>query len=88
MERVDAAAQRLQQALDRLEQALETRIDQNSLQGELLPQGASEREARERELRAALEAAKSENKNLHKVAQKVSDRLDDTIGRLKQAVGT
>jgi len=88
MERVDAAALRLQQALDRLEQALETRIQQNAEQGELIPADAGAQEKREHDLREALAAAKQENQNLHKVARVVSDRLDNAIGRLKQSVGS
>jgi|GEM_PF-2208142 len=88
MERVDAAALRLQQALDRLEQALEARIQQNAQQGELIPADARAQDERERELQDALAAAKQENKNLHNVARAVSDRLDNAIGRLKQSVGS
>ena len=77
MTRLNEATERLKLALDRLDRAVETRAKARS-NGE----GA----AGDAELRAALEAAREENKNLQSLAGEVSSRLDATIARLKSVM--
>lgn len=77
MTRLNEATERLKSALDRLDQAVESRA-QARLNGE----GASDEE----ELRAALAAAREENENLQNLAGEVSSRLDSTIARLKSVM--
>jgi exonuclease VII small subunit len=70
MAQLTQAAKRLQTALDRLEQVVESRAE-----------GADESE-----LRSALAAARKENVALQGVADTVVARLDSTIGRLKETL--
>ena len=65
---LDQAAQRLQAALDRLEQAIDARAEGGGDDGDL---------------REALESARAENDRLKQVADTVAGRLDDTIARLQ-----
>ena len=65
---LDQATQRLQVALDQLEQAVESRAKGTAADGQL---------------RKALDSARAENKRLKQVADKVAGRLDDTIARLQ-----
>ena len=68
MAELNQATQRLQAALDRLEQAIDARVAGADGDGEL---------------RQALESARAENDRLKQVADTVAGRLDDTIARLK-----
>ncbi|TQV81731.1 DUF4164 family protein [Denitrobaculum tricleocarpae] len=77
MTRLNEATERLKSALDRLDQAVESRAKARS-NGE----GASD----DAELRAALAAAREENENLQNLAGEVSSRLDSTIARLKSVM--
>ncbi len=70
MARLQDAAKRLQSALDALERAVDSRA------------GA----AGEADLRAALDAAQSENAALQDVTDAVAARLDQTITRLKASL--
>ena len=71
MSRLDAAEQRLERAVARLERAAE---------------GCRARTAERAELATALEAARAESKSLREVGVVVSGRLDSVIGRLKLAL--
>lgn len=77
MTRLNEATERLKSALDRLDRAVETRAKARS---------NGEDAAGDAELRAALEAAREENKNLQNLAGEVSSRLDSTIARLKSVM--
>ncbi|WP_282606695.1 DUF4164 family protein [Pelagibius sp. Alg239-R121] len=77
MTRLNQATERLKSALDRLDAAVEGRVQARS-NGE----GASD----DSELRAALSAAREENENLQSLAGEVSSRLDSTIARLKSVM--
>ncbi len=77
MTRLNEATERLKSALDRLDQAVESRAKARS-NGE----GVSD----DAELRAALAAAREENENLQNLAGEVSSRLDSTIARLKSVM--
>ncbi len=77
MTRLNEATERLKSALDRLDQAVETRAQARS-------NGASA--SGDEELRAALAAAREENENLQNLAGEVSSRLDSTIARLKSVM--
>ena len=68
MAELDQAAQRLQAALDRLEEAVAARA------------GTGGGDA---ELQRALKAARKENQQLKKITDTVAARLDGTIAQLK-----
>lgn len=74
MSEIEDAARRLQAALDRLEQAIEAR-------------GGAERPD-DGAVREALDATRTENAALQRVAETVATRLDGTIDRLKAVVAT
>ena len=75
MGHLDEATIRLQDALDRLEQVVESQA------------GDSQATAADTaELRAALQVAKQENVALQTVAGTVAKRLNKTIARLKSAL--
>ena len=67
MSRLTEASQRLEQALEKLDKAL---------------QDKSEGDGRMGDLQQALEEARVEHEGLKKVTKEVSDRLDSTIQRL------
>jgi hypothetical protein len=73
MPRLEEASQRLQVAIDRLEQVVTSR-------------GAKDG-GQDKALREALDAARRENAQLQQLAGVVSSRLDATIGRLRKLVG-
>ncbi len=77
MTRLNEATERLKSALDRLDQAVETRAQARS---------NGESASGDEELRAALAAAREENENLQNLAGEVSSRLDSTIARLKSVM--
>ena len=77
MPRLEDASQRLQVAIDRLEQVVTARAAQPG------PKGKGGDSA----LREALDAARRENAQLQQLAGTVSRRLDATIGRLRKLVG-
>jgi hypothetical protein len=70
MAHLDQATKRLQDALDRLERVVEARLANGSEDGE-------------KELRAALAAARKQNAAVQKTASTVAARLDSTIARIK-----
>jgi chromosome segregation ATPase len=74
MGEIEDAAQRLQAALDRLEQAIEARVATDA-------DAEDDRPA----VREALEATRAENAALQRVVETVATRLDATIDRLKAA---
>jgi len=74
MAHLNQATKRLQDALDRLERAVDARVGNGADQDD----GG--------ELRAALAAAKKQNTALQKVASTVATRLDSTITRFKSAL--
>ena len=71
MSRLDAARQRLERAVARLERAAEA---------------CRARAAERTELATALETARTESKALREAGVTVSSRLDSVIGRLKLAL--
>lgn len=71
MSRLDAARQRLERAVARLERAAET---------------CRARAGERAKLDSALEAARAESKALREAGVAVSSRLDSVIGRLKLAL--
>ncbi len=75
MGRLDEATIRLQDALDRLEQVVESQAGDSRAT-----------EADTAELRAALQVAQKENVTLQAVAGTVAKRLNKTISRLKSAL--
>lgn len=77
MTRLNEATERLKSALDRLDQAVESRAKARS---------NGESASGDEELRAALAAAREENENLQNLAGEVSSRLDSTIARLKSVM--
>ena len=79
MPRLEDASQRLQVAIDRLEQVVTARAAQPGVKGK----GGGDDSA----LREALDAARRENAQLQQLAGTVSRRLDATIGRLRKLVG-
>ncbi|MHA1152055.1 MAG: hypothetical protein ACTSQ7_05200 [Alphaproteobacteria bacterium] len=74
MGQLDRATKRLQDALDSLERAVESR--------------GGDGDDGEAGLRAALESARQENAALQDAAGKVAVRLDKTIERLKTTLET
>ena len=74
MAHLNQATKRLQDALDRLEQAVDARVGNGADQGD------------SGELRAALAAAQQQNTALQKAASTVATRLDSTITRFKSAL--
>lgn len=74
MGEIEDAAQRLQAALDRLEQAIEARAAADA-------SGRDDQPA----VHEALEATRAENAALQRVVETVATRLDATIDRLKAA---
>jgi len=74
MAHLNQATKRLQDALDRLEQAVDARVGNGADQGD------------SGELRAALAAAQKQNTALQKAASTVATRLDSTITRFKSAL--
>jgi hypothetical protein len=77
MPRLEEASQRLQVAIDRLEQVVTSRG----------AKGRGEGGGQDKALREALDAARRENAQLQQLAGTVSSRLDATIGRLRKLVG-
>ena len=77
MPRLEEASQRLQVAIDRLEQVVTSRG----------AKGGGEGGGQDKALREALDAARRENAQLQQLAGVVSSRLDATIGRLRKLVG-
>lgn len=71
---LNQATKRLQEALDRLERAVDARVGNGA---EMADGG---------ELRAALTAAQKQNTLLQKTASTVATRLDVTIARFKSAL--
>ena len=71
MGQMDQATKRLQDALDNLERAVESRSEEGG----------------DAALRSALESARQENAALQDVAGAVAARLDQTIDRLKSTLG-
>ncbi|MGF1595054.1 MAG: hypothetical protein ACFCUW_17370 [Kiloniellaceae bacterium] len=76
MPRLEEASQRLQVAIDRLEQVVTARATRDDKRG-----------GGDAALREALETARRENAQLQQLAGTVSSRLDATIGRLRKLVG-
>jgi len=74
MAQLNQATKRLQEALDRLERAVDARVGNGTDSGD----GA--------ELRAALAAAQKQNAALQKAAKAVATRLDSSIARFKSAL--
>ena len=74
MAHLNQATKRLQDALDRLERAVDARVGN----------GADKDDGGE--LRAALAAAKKQNSTLQKTVSTVATRLDSTIARFKSAL--
>ena len=74
MAHLNQATKRLQDALDRLERAVDARVGNGADKGD----GG--------ELRAALAAAKKQNSTLQKTVSTVATRLDSTIERFKSAL--
>ena len=86
MARLDQAAERLQEALARLETAIgERQADgaPGSGSGGGPGDAGGDAGANGAEVAAALAAAKRENADLQRIAGEVSDRLDRTVDRLK-----
>ena len=77
MTRLNQATERLMSALDRLDQAVESRAKARD---------NGEGGADDSELRDALAAARKENETLQTLAGEVSSRLDSTIARLKSVM--
>lgn len=71
---LNQATQRLQEALERLERAVDARVGNGADKGD------------DGELRAALTAAQKQNTMLQKTASTVATRLDSTIARFKLAL--
>jgi len=78
MAHLNQAAERLQEALDRLEQAVDARVGNGAASG--ADNGDSA------ELRSALAAAQKQNTALQKAASTVATRLDSTIARFKSVL--
>ncbi len=74
MAHLNQATKRLQDALDRLERAVDARVGN----------GADKDDGGE--LHAALAAAKEQNMTLQNAASTVATRLDSTIARFKSAL--
>lgn len=74
MAHLNQATKRLQDALDRLERAVDARVGNGAVKDD----GG--------ELHAALAAAKKQNITLQKAASTVATRLDSTIARFKSAL--
>jgi len=78
MAQLNQAAERLQEALDRLERAVDARVGNGAASGADSGDSA--------ELRAALAAAQKQNAALQKAASTVATRLDSTIARFKSVL--
>ncbi len=78
MGRLDEAADKMQVALNSLEQAVESMERSQESEGP---------GAENQEIRQALDSALQENENLQSVATAVSTRLDQAVVRIKQALG-
>lgn len=74
MAQLNQAAERLQEALDRLERAVDARVGNGADSG-----GSAE-------LRTALAAAQKQNAALQEAASTVATRLDSTIARFKSVL--
>ncbi|MHA1601197.1 MAG: hypothetical protein ACTSW2_10255 [Alphaproteobacteria bacterium] len=74
MAQLNQATKRLQDALDRLEQAVDARVGNGADSGD------------DTELRAALAAAQKQNAVLQEAASTAAIRLDSTIARFKSAL--